>query len=322
MREADSMTASRTVPSQALLQELLPTVGRALHRHVAAATEWFPHEFVPYEEGRNYVEEPWVPSDSRVADVAQMALEVNLLTEDNLPYYHLAIWKAFDDDGLWSEWVRRWTAEEGRHSILLRDFLTVTRGVDPVALERGRMDMVLRGWYPHFAETGPLDGVIFVTVQELATRISHRNTGELTDHDDIRRVCARVATDENLHYVFYRDLAARAIEIDPSAAMLAIKRQVVGFAMPGADMPGFHEKAKAMARAGVYNIRIHLEQVLRPVLEKHWRIDEATGLSDEAKQAREDVHAHLARLERIAARLGEPLGPVTQDVSSDPIGAA
>ena len=316
------MTASRTVPSQALLQELLPTVGRALDRHVAAATEWFPHEFVPYEEGRNYVEEPWVPSDSRLPDVAQMALEVNLLTEDNLPYYHLAIWKAFDDDGLWSEWVRRWTAEEGRHSILLRDFLTVTRGVDPVALEQGRMDMVLRGWYPHFAETGPLDGVIFATVQELATRISHRNTGELTDDDGIRRVCARVATDENLHYVFYRDLAARAIEIDPSAAMLAIRRQVVGFAMPGADMPGFRDKAKAMARAGVYNIRIHLEQVLGPVLEKHWRIDEATGLSDEAKQAREDVHAHLARLERIAAKLGEPLGPVTQDVSSDPIGEA
>jgi hypothetical protein len=27
----------------------------------------------------------------------------------------------------------------------------------------------------------------------------------------------------------------------------------------GADMPGFLDKAKAMARAGVYNIRIHLE---------------------------------------------------------------
>jgi acyl-[acyl-carrier-protein] desaturase len=179
--------------------------------------------------------------------------------------------------------------------------------------------MVLRGWYPHFAETGPLDGVIFATVQELATRISHRNTGEITGDDGIRRVCARVATDENLHYVFYRDLAAQAIEVDPSAAMLAIKRQVLGFAMPGADMPGFQDKAKAMARAGVYNLRIHLEQVLRPVIEKHWKIDEAEGLTDEAKQAREDVHAHLARLERIAAKLGEPLGPVTGDLSDDPV---
>ena len=313
------MTTSRSVSSKALLQELLPTVERSLDRHVNAAMEWMPHEFVPYEEGRNYVKEPWQPTDSRLPDVAQMALEVNLLTEDNLPYYHLAIWKAFEDDGLWGAWVRRWTAEEGRHSILLRDYLTVTRGVDPEKLEQGRMDMVLRGWYPQFAETGPLDGVIFTTMQELATRISHRNTGEITEDESARRVCARVATDENLHYVFYRDLATHAIAVDPSAAMHAIKRQIVGFAMPGADMPGFRDKAKAMARAGIYNVRIHLDQVLRPVLENHWKIGELDGLSDEAKQAREDVYAHLARLDRIATKLGEPLGPVTGDLSDDPI---
>ena len=183
------------------------------------------------------------------------------------------------------------------------------------------MDMVLRGWYPTFADTGPLDGVIFTTIQELATRLSHRNTGEITDDESARRVCARVATDENLHFIFYRDLATHAIAIDPSAAMIAMKRQLIGFAMPGADMPGFRDKAKAMARAGIYNVRIHLEQVLRPVLENHWRIGELQGLSDEAKQAREDIYAHLARLERIAVKLGEPLGPVTGDLTNDPVDA-
>jgi acyl-[acyl-carrier-protein] desaturase len=314
------MTANRSVSSEALLHELLPTVERSLDRHVNAATEWFPHEFVPYEEGRNFVAEPWKPADSHLPDVAQMALEVNLLTEDNLPYYHLAIWRTFGEDDVWGEWVRRWTAEEGRHAIRLRDYLTVTRGVDPEKLEQGRMDMVLRGWTPQFARQGPLDGVLFTTLQELATRLSHRNTGAITEDETARRVCARVATDENLHYVFYRDLAAHAIAVDPSDAMLALKRQVVGFAMPGADMPGFRDKAKAMARAGIYNVRIHLEQVLRPVLETHWKIGELDGLSDEAKQAREDVYAHLARLERIAHKLGEPLGPVTGDLSNDPVG--
>ncbi len=316
------MPTDRSVSSEDLLHELLPTVERSLDRHVTAATEWFPHEFVPYEEGRNFLDEPWRPADSHLPDVAQMALEVNLLTEDNLPYYHLAIWRTFGGDDVWGEWVRRWTAEEGRHAILLRDYLTVTRGVDPEKLEQGRMDMVLRGWQPQFARQGPLDGVLFTTLQELATRLSHRNTGEITEDETARRVCARVATDENLHYVFYRDLATQAIAIDPSAAMLALKRQVIGFAMPGVDMPAFRDKAKAMARAGIYNVRIHLEQVLRPVLEKHWRIGELDGLSDAAKQAREDVYAHLARLERIATKLGEPLGPVVGDLSSDPVGVA
>ena len=150
MRDSGSMTANRSVSSEALLHELLPTVERSLDRHVNAATEWFPHEFVPYEEGRNFIVEPWKPADSHLPDVAQMALEVNLLTEDNLPYYHLAIWRTFGEDDVWGEWVRRWTAEEGRHAILLRDYLTVTRGVDPEKLEHGRMDMVQRGWqYPH-----------------------------------------------------------------------------------------------------------------------------------------------------------------------------
>ncbi len=316
------MKEERPVTTQDLLHELMPLVEKSLDRHVAAANAWFPHEYVPYEEGRNYLEEPWTPADSRLPDVAQTALEVNLLTEDNLPYYHLALWETFGNDEAWGEWVRRWTAEEGRHAIVIRDFLTVTRGVDPVQLEQGRMDMVLRGWYPEFAQQGPLDGVVFTTLQELATRISHRNTGEITDDEGAVRLCSRVATDENLHYVFYRDLAMNAIAVDPSAMVLAMRRQILNFAMPGAAMPGFREKAKAMAQAGIYNLRIHVEQVLKPVLEKHWRLAELDGLSDEAKQAREDVYEHITRLERVIARQGEPMGPTQGDLSDDPLGVA
>ena len=236
--------------NEAMLHELLPMVEKALDRHVAATSEWFPHDYVPYEEGRNFVKEPWQPADSSLPDVAQTALEVNLLTEDNLPYYHLALWRTFGEDEAWGEWVRRWTAEEGRHAIVLRDYLTVTRGVDPDVLERGRMDQALRGWYPQFAEQGPLDGVVFTTIQELATRISHRNTGEITEDETAQKLCARVATDENFHYVFYRDMAINAIELDPSAVVLAMHRQILNFAMPGAGIPGFRQKAKAMAKAG------------------------------------------------------------------------
>jgi acyl-[acyl-carrier-protein] desaturase len=298
-----------TVPRDALLDELAPIVASGLDRHLEATTEWFPHEFVPYGEGRDHVDHPWQPTDSRIPDAAQVALEVNLLTEDNLPYYHLSIWDAFGRHEAWGEWVRRWTAEEGRHAIVLRDFLTVTRGVDPVELERGRMEMVSRGWYPAFPQLGPLDGVVFTSIQELATRVAHRNTGLVTDDERAVRLTARIATDENLHYVFYRDLAAAAFQIDPSAAMLALHRQVIGFQMPGVGMAGFSEKARLMARVGIYNIGIHLEQVLRPILLSHWRITEIEGLSDRAASARDDILAHLARLERVAAKLEEPSTP-------------
>lgn len=301
------MTGPQAPPPGEILNLLEPALVRGLERHLSAVIEWFPHEYVPYEVGRNYLDEPWELADSELDAVSRVALEVNLLTEDNLPYYHLALWDTFGKGGAWGEWSRRWTAEEGRHAIVLRDFLTVTRGVDPVALERGRMDQVARGWYPGTGDgfPDPLDGVVYTTLQELATRIAHRNTGAFTRDRLIERLTARIATDENLHYVFYRELGAAALEIDPSRMMLAINRQVTGFQMPGLDIPEFKAKALEMAKAGIYDLRIHHDDVVFPVLFKHWRIDKLTGLSDEAERARDGVSNYLAVLDAMATHYEE-----------------
>lgn len=42
--------------------------------------------------------------------------------------------------------MHRWRAEEGRHAIALRDYLVVTRNIDPVSLGRGRMQTTLAGY--------------------------------------------------------------------------------------------------------------------------------------------------------------------------------
>jgi acyl-[acyl-carrier-protein] desaturase len=298
------MPTTTDISAADMLSELEHVVEGVLERHLTAAEEWFPHEYVPWDEARSFTREPWTLGDSRFSDVARTALELNLLTEDNLPYYHLAIWETFGGNGPWGEWTRRWTAEEGRHSIAIRDFLTVTRGVDPVALERERMDHVSRGYYPA-GDFTPLDGLVYVTLQELATRISHRNTGAIT-HDPIaEKLMARIATDENLHYVFYRDVTAGALELDPSAAMCAIHRQVLGFTMPGLELPAFREKAISIAKAGIYDLRIHHDQVLVPVLLRKWRIGDVQGLNDEAERARDGIMDFLPQLDATAARYEE-----------------
>ena len=78
----------------------------------------------------------------------------------------------------------------------------------------------------------PFDVLVYVALQELATRIAHRNTGRLLGDRAGYDVMMRVAGDENLHHLFYRDLTRAAIELDPSTAVEAIERQVVGFEMP------------------------------------------------------------------------------------------
>jgi acyl-[acyl-carrier-protein] desaturase len=286
------MIAVSTQPPGSPLAALEPVVARLLDRHLDAAKEWFPHEYVPWERGRSFTQQPWENADSPLEATARTALELNLLTEDNLPYYHLALWNAFGGRGAWGEWARRWTAEEGRHSIAIRDYLLTTRGVDPVGLERERMEHVARGYYPRGID-GPFDALVYVTLQELATRIAHRNTGAITGDPVAERLLVRIALDENLHYAFYRDVAAAAIELDASAMVLAMHRQVLGFAMPGFELRGFRERAITIAAAGIYDLRIHREQVLLPVLVRHWRVSELRGLSEAAERAREAVLAFV-----------------------------
>jgi acyl-[acyl-carrier-protein] desaturase len=292
-----------TAPND-VLRELEPTVAGLLDRHLSTAQEWFPHDYVPWEHGRSFTDDPWELGHSRLSGIARTAMELNLLTEDNLPYYHLAIWETFGGEGAWGEWVRRWTAEEGRHSIAMRDFLTVTRGVDPVELERGRMDHVSRGYYPA-GDFNALDGLVYVTLQELATRISHRNTGAITEDPVAEKLMSRIALDENLHYVFYRDVTSAALEIEPSETMLAIGRQVLGFAMPGFELPDFRKKAISIAKAGIYDLRIHHDQVLTPVLFKKWHLEDVSGLTDEAERARDEVVQALTNIDAAASRFEE-----------------
>ena len=123
---------------------------------------------------------PWDAEQSQLSDVARTALIVNLLTEDNLPSYHHEIATVFGRDGAWGTWVHRWTAEEGRHAIAIRDYLLVTRAVDPVELERARMTHMGAG-FESANHDDLLRSLAYVSFQELATRISHRNTGKITD---------------------------------------------------------------------------------------------------------------------------------------------
>lgn len=280
----------------ALIAELEPAVERSLDRHLAGAKEWFPHEIVPWSRARDFVAgEAWDAYEVELDDAVRSALFVNLLTEDNLPYYTSTIRSLYGNDGAWGVWVRRWTAEEGRHSIVLRDYVTVTRALDPVALERARMAQVECGQVPR--PDGPQNGLVYVALQELATRVAHHNTGKLLDDPAGREIMKRVAADENRHYLFYRDLADAAFEIDPSGMVLAVEREVRTFEMPGTGIVDFQRHAKAIARAGIYDFRIHYEQILLPVVLQHWNLEALDGLTAEAERARESA---LARIERVA----------------------
>jgi acyl-[acyl-carrier-protein] desaturase len=298
-----------------LLNDLAPTAEALLERHLDNAREWFPHELVPWSQGRDFEPgEAWDPEQAPMDEAVRSALFVNLLTEDNLPHYFRTIQTMFGFDHPWAAWARRWTAEEGRHSIVIRDYLTVTRSVDPVALERGRMAQVSLGEVPEPESIADL--LVYVTVQELATRISHTNTGRLVGDRRGREVMARVAGDEQLHHVFYRDLTTAALELDPSGMVLALEKQVREFAMPGTGIPDFGAHAKAIANAGIYDFASHSEHILEPVVRRHWGLETMEGLSPEAEEARARLIRHMDKVAKVGRRMAARRAERSEDLAA------
>ncbi len=282
---------------QQFLTELEPVAEKFYNRHMEKSKQWYPHLLIPYSQGEDFDEEYiWEQEQSVVRDPdVRSALIVNLLTEDNLPFYFRDIDRMFSGEGAWRAWNGQWTAEEGRHSIAIRDYLTVTRAVDPKALEDARMVQVSKGEVPqpHTARMG----MIYVTLQELATRVAHRNTGsKLSDVDTIgKKIMDRVGNDENFHFLFYRDVATESIQLDPSGFVQDVEEIVTNFEMPGTGIPNFTRHAARIALSGVYGQTEFLERVVEPVLQT-WKFWDLENLSGAAEASRERLAKKLETL--------------------------
>ena len=93
---------------------------------------------------------------------------------------------------------------------------------------------------------------------------------------------------------------------DPSACVLSMLKVYTNFNMPGTVIPNFRRRAATVARAGIYDLRIHAEKVLQPVL-REWHVDALEDLTPEADQARHELvempDRLIARAEKLERRM-------------------
>ncbi len=283
--------------SYELLETVSPTVEKLMADHLDRRTDWYAHEFVPWEKGRSYIDEPWDPSHASVSPEVQTSLVLNLLTEDNLPSYHHEIAAHFEPDSVYGRWTNRWSAEEAQHSIALRSHLLVSRNCDPRALEEDRMATMAAGFSTPYSN--PIEVFAYTSAQELATRVSHRNAGKISDDETAFEIMRRIAIDENHHFVFYKGVVAAMLRENPSLVLKPIFNVLSSFEMPGIGIPGFVRRAVDIAKVGIYNFRIHSDRVVQPVL-KDWGIEKITGLTNEAAELQEKIMEIPSRLIRKA----------------------
>jgi acyl-[acyl-carrier-protein] desaturase len=97
-----------------------------------------------------------------------------------------------------------------------------------------------------------------------------------------------IAADENHHFIFYKGVMRAMLDQAPELVLGGIYRVFDNFQMPGVAMPNFLRRSVQVAKAGVYNLRIHHDRVLMPLI-KDWNIEGLTGLGPAASELQEKI---------------------------------
>ncbi len=269
-----------------LVEAIDSHVDRLTEAHLTRRSDWYFHDIVPWERGENFRDKPWDVSQCTISENARTSLVLNLLTEDNLPYYHALIERHMPNTSAFTRWNRLWTAEEGQHSIAIRSYLLTSRNADPHQLEDDRKATMTNGYQPSYDD--PTEIFAYTATQELATRVSHRNAGKITDDPAAYELMRNIAADENHHFIFYKSVMQAMLDQAPGLVLEGIHRVFDNFQMPGVSIPNFLRRSIEVAKAGVYNLRIHHDRVLSPLI-KDWNIENLTDLTPAAAELQEKI---------------------------------
>jgi acyl-[acyl-carrier-protein] desaturase len=241
--------------ANALTLELEPVVADNLARHLLTADEWYAHDYVPFDEGRNFAflgGQDWDPSQVTLPTEIVDAVEILLITKDNLAGYHRELVEHFILEDKWGRWIGRWTAEENLHAIALREYLVVTRNFDPVADEEVRVRHVMRGY--RASNYTQIETLVFMAMYERAHAIYTRNLEARIDEPVLKKLIGRIAADEERHAEFFDNLVKHCVEHHRDSTVAAIARRATGFPVVGGDIIEYREtKLRSTAESGVFD---------------------------------------------------------------------
>lgn len=260
--------------ANALTLELEPVVLQELRRHLDTEDVWYAHDYVPFEQGENFAflgGHDWDPSQVTLPRTVTDACEILLITKDNLAGYHRELVEHFILEHKWGRWMGRWTAEEHLHAIALRNYLVVTREVDPAANEDVRVEHVMKGYR---ADTyTQVETLAFMALWERAHAVFCRNLAQQIDEPVLKALVGRIAKDEERHEEFFANLVAHCLTYTREETVEAIARRAAALDVVGGDIDAYQDKVAAVAEAGIFD-RDDLRKVISD------RIT-AWGLADE-----------------------------------------
>lgn len=265
--------AQKPVPN-ALTLELEPVVQTEMRRHLDSEDLWYAHDYVPFDQGENFAflgGRDWEPSDVTLPKHVTDALEILLITKDNLAGYHRELVEHFILEEKWGRFIGRWTAEEHLHAVALRNYLVVTREVDPAANEDVRVEHVMKGYRAdRFSQ---IETLVFMAYFERSHAVFTRNLEAQIDEPVLKALIGRIAADEERHEVIFSNLVAHCLRTHRDETVAAIAARAAELDVIGGDIDAYADKVASMAEHGIFD-KARLRKVITD------RID-AWGLSDD-----------------------------------------
>jgi acyl-[acyl-carrier-protein] desaturase len=240
--------------ANALTLDLEPVVAQNLDRHLQSEQLWYAHDFVPFDKGENFAflgGTDWDSSQTTLPRPVTDALEILLITKDNLAGYHRELVEHFILEDKWGRWIGRWTAEEHLHAVALRNYLVVTREIDPSANEDVRVEHVMKGYR---ADTyTQLETLAFMAMFERAHAVFCRNLASRIDDGTLNALVGRIAKDEERHEEFFANLVAHCLTTQRDETVAAIAKRAAQLQPIGADIDAYEGKVAAVAAAGIFD---------------------------------------------------------------------
>lgn len=244
--------AQKPVPN-ALILELEPVVQQELRRHIDTEDVWYAHDYVPFDQGENFAflgGKDWDPSQVTLPKDVTDALEILLITKDNLASFHREFVFSFILEEKWGRWIGRWTAEEHLHAIALRNYLVVTREIDPAANEDVRVEHVMKGYR---ADTySQIERLVFMAFFERAHAVFCRNLEAKITEPVLKNLIGRIANDEERHEEFFANLVSHLLSSSRDETVDAIARRAAELDVVGGDIDAYADKVQHVAEAGIF----------------------------------------------------------------------
>lgn len=242
-----------TPVANALTLELEPAVAENLARHVQTADEWFAHDYVPFDQGRNFAflgGTDWDESEVTLPKPVVDACEILLITKDNLAAYHRELVEHFILEWRWGRWLGRWTSEEHLHAVVLRNYLVVTRNFDPTANEDVRVEHVMKGYRAD--QFTQIETLVFMALFERAHGVFCRRLAEQIDEPILKSLIEKIALDEERHQLFFTNLVRWCLQYDEAEVVRSVAARAAEFGVPGSDIEAYADKRASVAGAGIF----------------------------------------------------------------------